>query len=306
MRFHLPLIPGESPDNPALAFTVLADRFRRMMETLGHEVVTYPAEGPTPAWDQTDRWDEIGREQAAQITGDGVLCLPVGVAQRSIMDATGLPTVEYAVGYGGTCAPWRVFPSSAWMHTVIGAQQGTHTANGTWGDTVIPHPIDPAEHELGNGDGGFLLFVGRLIERKGLDVAVKIAERVGLPLKVAGSGDYKPTGPEYLGPVNPRERSELMGDAVALLAPTLYVEPFGLVAIEAQACGTPAITTDWGAFTETVAPEYRAATLEGFTQAVRAAQNANREQLRASTLERYSMDRIGPLYEKFMGRVQCA
>lgn len=277
-----------------------------MMETVGHEVRTYPADGPTPPWEDMAAWDQIGREQAAEITGDGLLCLPVGIAQRSIMEATGLPTVEYAVGYGGTCAPWRVFPSSAWMHTVIGAQQGTHSANGTWRDTVIPHPIDPAEHELGDGDGGYLLFVGRLIERKGLDVAVRIAQAVSLPLKVAGEGDYRPDGPEYLGAVNARERSELMGGAIALLAPTLYVEPFGLVAIEAQACGTPAITTDWGAFVETVAPEYRASTLNGFVDAVMRSQTANREMIRDDALNRWSMNRIAPLYDRFLRRITDA
>ncbi len=301
MRLHLPLVPGESPDNPQLAFTTLACQFARMMRDQGHEVNEIPHDGPRPDWTDQAAWDRISREQARQID-DGIICLPVGAAQRVFLE-TGHPCVEYAVGYGGTVAPWRAFPSHAWMHTVIGSQQGAHSANGTWGDTVIPHPLDPDQHELGTGHGGYLLFVGRLIERKGLSVAIAAAKRAGLPLLAAGEGDYRPAGPEYLGPVNTAERSELMGGAIALLAPTLYIEPFGLVVTEAQACGTPAITTDWGAFTETVEPGFRCSTDHDFAVAIEEAATVDRQTLRDRTLARYSMNAIAPLYDRFLTRI---
>lgn len=307
VTLHLPLIPGESPDNPSLAFTVLADRFGRMMEGEGFEVATYEVEAERPGWDDRAEWDRLSLIQArgirANLTGRDLVCLPAGAAQRKVMEQVPIPAVEPFVGYAGTCASWRVFPSWAWMHTVIGAEQGAYAADGTWGDVVIEHPLDPDQHTLGQGDGGYLLFVGRLIERKGLDTAIAIAKATGYRLLAAGEGDYRPDGPEYLGAVDPAERDELMGAAVALLAPTTYIEPFGLVAIEAQASGTPAITTDWGAFTETVESQYRSLTLDGFVKAVEAAEKADRTALRDRALARWSPDTIAPLYSRFLARI---
>lgn len=302
MLIHLPLIPGETYEDSALAFTTLTDQLRRMMLAEGHEVRTYLTDADRPAWDDQDGWDRVTIEQAKQIdpADGGLLCVPTGYSQHRLMDLP-LPAIEPFVGYTGTCAPWRVFPSQAWMHTVIGHEQGAYEANGTWGDIVIPHPIDPAEHTLGAGDGGYLLFVGRLIERKGLDVAIRVAQEVGLPLLAAGAGDYRPAGAEYIGTVTRQERNQLMGGAIALLAPTVYVEPFGLVVTEAQASGTPAITTDWGAFTETT--PYRALTLEGFVEQVDRARTANRVAIRERALERWSMNVIAPRYTKFFDRV---
>jgi glycosyltransferase involved in cell wall biosynthesis len=71
---------------------------------------------------------------------------------------------------------------------------------------------------------------------------------------VAGQGDKKLVthGAKYLGPVSLADRNELMAGALAVFSPTKTFEPFGNVACEAQMCGTPAITSDWGGFVETV------------------------------------------------------
>ena len=90
-----------------------------------------------------------------------------------------------------------------------------------------------------------------------------------------------------------------MGGAHAVLVPTLYVEPFGAVAVEAQLAGTPAIATDWGAFTETVADEFRFRTMQEAVDAVKRAGDADPEKLQASALERFSLDAVAPRYEKW-------
>lgn len=308
MNLHLPLIPGEDPDNQTYAFTALAHRFVRMMRGQGHSVTTYPLDVDRPAWDNQPAWDSLSQVQASiirrNLSTDDVVCLPAGYAQRAIVDAAlGVPCVEYAIGYPGTCAPWRVFPSSAWMHTVIGSEQRAHAALGRWGDVVIPHPIDTNKHPLGTGKGEYLLYVGRLIERKGLDVAIHVAREVGIPLIAAGEGEHRPPGAEYVGHVTPTERAALMGDARALLAPTLYVEPFGMVVIEARACGTPALTTDWGAFKETVPGPFRCLTTEDFVEAVKATANISRREIQRETFLTYGMDVIAPRYDAFLQRV---
>jgi glycosyltransferase involved in cell wall biosynthesis len=108
---------------------------------------------------------------------------------------------------------------------------------------------------------------------------------------------------EYVGPVGVLERNELMGLAHALLAPTTYIEPFGAVAVEAQLCGTQAITTDWGAFTETVASPFRFTTLEEAVSAIRRAAELDPAATRAAALSRYSLEAIAPLYDDWLRRL---
>jgi glycosyltransferase involved in cell wall biosynthesis len=98
-----------------------------------------------------------------------------------------------------------------------------------------------------------------------------------------------------------------MGNARCVLMPTLYVEPFGLVAIEAQMCGTPAITTDWGAFPETVeqgVSGYRCHTLREFCDAVWESPRLDRDVIRKRAIDLYSTESIGPQYVEFFNRLE--
>ena len=176
---------------------------------------------------------------------------------------------------------------------------------------VIPNYFDVEEFPLGRGEGDFLLYVGRLIERKGVEVAVNVARATGMPLFLAGEGDYRPgadeRGIEYIGPVDPRTRADLMADARCLLAPTTYVEPFGGVVVEAALCGTPAITTDWGAFPETVShgiTGFRCHRLGEFIWATRHADLLDRQRIRDRAVARYSLDAIAPRYEAYFAHME--
>ncbi len=119
------------------------------------------------------------------------------------------------------------------------------------------------------GRGGYLAFLGRISPEKRVDRAIRIAERAGLPLRVAAKVDdadavyfareIKPlfeaaTHVEFVGEVSDQEKNELLGGAAALLFPIDWPEPFGLVMIEAMACGTPVIAWDCGSVPEIVAP----------------------------------------------------
>jgi glycosyltransferase involved in cell wall biosynthesis len=131
---------------------------------------------------------------------------------------------------------------------------------------VIHHGIDVDEFPLGTGSGGYLLVLGRMSPEKGAHRAIEIADKAGMPLVLAAKmrepaeREYfdafvRPRlghGAEYVGEVVGDEKLRLLADAVALLNPIRWVEPFGLVMVEALACGTPVLTHPVGAAPEIV------------------------------------------------------
>jgi glycosyltransferase involved in cell wall biosynthesis len=131
---------------------------------------------------------------------------------------------------------------------------------------VIHHGVDPLRFPVGDGDGGYLLFLGRMTPGKGAHEAIRIAREAGQPLKLAAKmrqpeeWDYfrarvRPLlggEVEYLGEVGYDDKLELLGAARALLNPIRWPEPFGLVMIEAMACGTPVLALRSGAAPEIV------------------------------------------------------
>jgi glycosyltransferase involved in cell wall biosynthesis len=222
---------------------------------------------------------------------------------------------EPGVGYEGIFTKYCAFESYAWMHHVY-AKKEIH--DGRWFDCVIPNFFDTDEFPFGNtGKGDYLLFLGRLIARKGPHVAGEIAERTGIPLLVAGAGgrqvgknivapEVTVKNAQYVGPVTIEERAKLLAGARALLVPTLYIEPFGGVAVEAMMCGTPAITTDWGAFSEIVnhgINGYRFRTMKEAVQCVKDAGELDPTIVRAYTRDRYSLEYIAPLYMRWFDQL---
>jgi glycosyltransferase involved in cell wall biosynthesis len=129
---------------------------------------------------------------------------------------------------------------------------------------VIHHGVDPGAFPVGDGDGGYFLFLGRMAPEKGAHRAVEAAWRAGARLLLAAKMrepwefDYFETYVQpylnedirYLGEVPHEEKVRLLGGARGLLNPIQWAEPFGLVMVEALACGTPVL-----AFPEGAAPE---------------------------------------------------
>lgn len=162
----------------------------------------------------------------------------------------------------------------------------------------------------------YLAFIGRVSPEKRLDRAIAIATAVGLPLKVAAKIDradqhyYDSTieplivgNPliEFIGEVDDAGKQQLLGHALALLFPIDWSEPFGLVIIEANACGTPVIAWRNGSTPELIRPGVNGAlvdSLEEAVQAVRGIDRLQRSAVRADFEQRFSSARLAADYER--------
>ncbi|MGZ4333800.1 MAG: glycosyltransferase family 4 protein [Gaiellaceae bacterium] len=172
---------------------------------------------------------------------------------------------------------------------------------------TIHHGIAMGEFELGDGEGGYLLFFGRIHPDKGTVEALDVAERAGLPLVIAGivqDDDYfdRLVAPRidgdrivFLGAVGPERRAELLGGAVALVHLIDFDEPFGFSVVEAMACGTPVIAHARGSMPEIVRHEesgFLVASQEEAVAAVGAARSLDRAKVRASVERRFDAGRM--------------
>lgn len=201
--------------------------------------------------------EEIARRKEA---GDIIVCF-FGFDNRKACEMNSdCKWVEPSIGYrtSGVFAPYRAFTSYAQMHFFYGERGMLMTPS--WFDEVIYNPFTISEFEYQENKEDYFLYFGRVQEDKGVHLAIQATEKFGVKLIIAGPAqDLKhlgyntvPDHVELVGYCGPEKRNKLMGGARALLGLTYYVEPFGNMVIEANLCGTPVITTDWGAFPEIV------------------------------------------------------
>ena len=134
-----------------------------------------------------------------------------------------------------------------------------------------------------NPRGGYVAFLGRISPEKRPDRAIRIARTLGIPLKIAAKVDkvdeayfreqiaplLNNPGVEFIGEINERSKTEFLGEAQALLFPIDWPEPFGLVMIEAMACGTPVLAFRQGSVSEIVDHGVTGAIVATMDEAVR-------------------------------------
>ena len=173
---------------------------------------------------------------------------------------------------------------------------------------VVHHGIPLDRYRAGNGSGRYLAFLGRMTDQKRPDRAIALGAACDLPVKLAGPVD--PGNPDYfennvapllsesvhhLGSVTDQDKQTFLGDAAALVFPIDWPEPFGLVMIEAMACGTPVIAWRNGSVAEVVDDGVTGAIVENLREAIQRLPEVlklDRGQVRARFEERFGADRM--------------
>lgn len=199
----------------------------------------------------------------------------------------------------------------------ISDSQRTPVPGATWVATVhhgLPVEMFPFREKA--DEPPFALFLGRISPEKRPDLAIEIASKVGMPLKIAAKVDPKDRdyyereiaprirecpGVEFIGEVNDEQKAVLLGRATALLFPIDWPEPFGLVAIEALACGTPVITRPFGALPELIEDGktgFIRSDVEALAEALARAPELDRAACRATFERRFSRERMIEDYER--------
>jgi glycosyltransferase involved in cell wall biosynthesis len=188
----------------------------------------------------------------------------------------------------------RPLPQARWIRTVH---------HGLPAELLGPKPIKPS----------YFAFLGRIAPDKGVDRAIRIAEHCGVPLKIAAKVDkvdqdyfneqIKPLLAsryvEFIGEISDREKSQFLSGAIVLLVPIDWPEPFGLVMIEAMACGTPVIAFNRGSAPEIVEDGLTGYIVEDVNGAIGALDrlgHLSRERVRRRFEERFTARRMAQDY----------
>lgn len=246
--------------------------------------------------------------------GDMIVCF-YGDHNKLAAEANkDLKCIEPSIGYDARSvfSDFRVFTSYAHMHYFYG-QRGM-LMNPSWWDEVIPVSVNPEEFNYTEEKEDYFLYFGRVIETKGVNIAIQATEAAGKKLIIAGPGDLRDLGyskiPDHVtmvGLCNAEQRRLLMSKAKAIIGPTHYIEPFGVMIVEGYLSGTPAITTDWGGFTETVengVTGFRCRTFKHFVNAINTIDKIKPSACREWALSKYSDEAIHNRYDNYFRSIQ--
>jgi glycosyltransferase involved in cell wall biosynthesis len=208
-----------------------------------------------------------------------------------------------------TASVWAAYP---WRHhAVSSASARTYPIRGAL--PPIHHGIDVASHPFSPRGDGYLLFLGRLAPEKGAAEAVEAAMRTGRRLVVAGKVDAKDQAYaagvraridddaiRFVGEAGEADKRRLLAGADALLFPIAWDEPFGLVMVEALACGTPVLAFRRGSAPEVVddgETGFVVDDVEGLADAIGRLDGIDRRRCREVAERRFTVERMADEYE---------
>ena len=181
-----------------------------------------------------------------------------------------------------------------------------------WQATIY-HGLPEELYKFHPERGKYLAFLGRISPEKRPDRAIKIAEKFGMTLKIAAKVDkvdeayfkevikpmLKSPWVEFIGEIGEKEKNEFLGNAYALVFPIDWPEPFGLVMVEALACGTPVVAWNCGSVPEIIENGKTGFIVESIESAVKAldkVKDLNREDCRKSFEKRFTAKRMAQDY----------
>ncbi len=188
---------------------------------------------------------------------------------------------------------------------------------------TVHHGLPSKLYTLHTETGRYLAFLGRISPEKGVDKAIEIAKRTGIKLKIAAKVDrvdqsyFEQTirplmdsrWVEYIGEITDREKDEFLGNAFALILPLNWPEPFGIVMIEAMACGTPIVAFRCGSAPEVIEHGITGFLAEDVNTAVAALNRIStlsRQRCRERFEERFTAERMCRdylgIYERLLRR----
>ena len=212
-------------------------------------------------------------------------------------------------------ARWPMFPLVS-----ISDRQRLDLPSANWHGTVH-HGINPQAYRFNaSGDGDYLAFLGRISPEKRPDRAIEIAKASGVPIRLAAKVDrvdreyfeqkIRPMLDhplvDFVGEIGDDQKAEFLGNARALLFPIDWPEPFGLVVVEAMACGTPVIAWNCGAVPELIDNGRTGWILDDMAQAVAAVDAVRglpRAQVRAAFENHFTADAMASRYVRLYRRL---
>ncbi len=203
----------------------------------------------------------------------------------------------------------------------ISDAQRVHLPSVNWIATIhhgLPRNLLTPRYEPGK----YLAFLGRISPEKRPDIAIEVAKKSGIPLKIAAKVDVvdrdyfaqvirprlSPPDVEYIGEINEAEKSEFLGNALALMFTIDWPEPFGLAMIEAMACGTPVIARRCGSVPEVIEHGVTGFIADGVEQLVAAVEQVgslSRVECRGQFERRFTVDSMVDRYEEVYLRLMA-
>lgn len=313
-------------------FSIAIIKFVENMTSLGWNCIAYTIPGSDIPCESVQCLDFISNDTSHNVRNynqqaaiaisknksakDLVLCFYGWENQEAASANRDLIIVEPGIGYDikAVFAPYRVFTSYAQMHMYYGYKDMTLTPS--WFDAVIPNAFTPEEFEFKETKDDYFLIFGRVIENKGIHIAIQATEKHGSKLVIAGPGNPKELGyqslpphVEYVGVCDTDKRRTLMSGARAILGPTYYVEPFGNMIVEGYFSGTPAITSDWGGFVDTVIPGwtgFRCKEFREFVEALEMSQHIEPINCLNWAMDNYSEKSVHKKFDSYFKKLQQA